>query len=145
MPGPWLRASTAPASDGRVFGVTREPDVFFVLNPDGTIESLGNPPEYTATMALHPDGARFFFMPDAHGDAWAFGGALTSVDTTTGEQTVIAELNPLAEEGLGLRLGGTFGIAVSPDADRVYIGANAGPLGADDGFGEVVLLVVTLP
>jgi hypothetical protein len=66
------------------------------------------------------------------------------VDTTTGEQTVIAELNPLAEEGLGLRLGGTFGIAVSPAGDKVFIGANAGPLGADDGFGEVVLLVVTL-
>ena len=145
MPGPWLRASTAPAPDGRVFGVTREPDVFFVLNTDGTMESLGTAPEYTATMALHPDGDRFFFMPDAHGDAWAFGGALTSVDTNTGEQTVIAELNPLSEEGLGLRLGGTFGIAVSPAGDKVYIGANAGPLGADDGFGEVVLLVVNLP
>jgi hypothetical protein len=144
MPGPWLRASTAPAPDGRVFAVTREPDVFFVLNPDGTIESLGSPAEYTATMAIHPDGDRFFFMPDAHGDAWAFGGALTSVDTNTGEQTVIAELNPLAEEGLGWRLGGTFGIAVAPAGDKIYIGANAGPLGADDGFGEVVLLVVHL-
>ena len=144
MPGLWLRASTAPAPDGRVFAVTRDPDAFFVLNPDGTIESLGNPVEYTASMAVHPDGNRFFFMPDAHGDAWAFGGALTSVDTTTGEQTVIAELNPLAEEGLGLRLGGTFSVAVAPEGDKVYIGANAGPLGADDGFGEVVLLVVHL-
>ena len=144
MPGPWLRASTAPAPDGRVFGVTREPDVFFVLNPDGTMESLGNPAEYTASMAVHPDGDRFFFMPDAHGDAWAFGGALTSVDTDTGEQTVIAELNPLAEEGLGWRLGGTFSVAVAPEGDKVYVGANAGPLGADDGFGEVVLLVVHL-
>ena len=144
MPGLWLRASTTPAPDGRVFAVTRDPDAFFVLNPDGTIESLGNPVEYTASMAVHPDGDRFFFMPDAHGDAWAFGGALTSVDTTTGEQTVIAELNPLAEEGLGLRLGGTFSVAVAPEGDKVYIGANAGPLGADDGFGEVVLLVVHL-
>lgn len=142
MPGDWLRASTIPAGDGRVFAVTRDPDTFFILQPDGSIEGLGNPAEYTATMALHPDGSRFFFMPDAHGDAWQFGGALTSVDTNTGEQTVIAELNPLAEEGLGLRLGGTFSMAVSPAGDTVYIGANAGPLGADDGFGEVVLLVV---
>jgi hypothetical protein len=66
------------------------------------------------------------------------------VDTNTGEQTVIAELNPLAEEGLGWRLGGTFSMAVAPAGDKIYIGANAGPLGADDGFGEVVLLVVHL-
>ena len=144
MPGDWLRASTVVAPDGRVFAVTRDPDVFFVLQPSGEIEALGNPVEYTATMALHPDGDRFFFMPDAHGDAWQFGGALTSVDTTTGAQEVLAELNPLAEEGLGLILGGTFGMAVSPAGDTIYIGANAGPLGADDGFGEVVLLVVHL-
>jgi DNA-binding beta-propeller fold protein YncE len=145
MPGDWLRASTAPAPDGRVFAVTRDPDAFFVLNPDGSIEPLGTPAEYTATMALAPDGGSFYFMPDAHGDAWQFGGALTRVDTSSGEQEVIAEINPLVEEGLGLILGGTFGMAVSPDGGTLYIGANAGPLGADDGFGEVVLLVVDLP
>ena len=144
MPGDWLRASTTAAPDGRVFAVTRDPDAFFVLNPDGSIEPLGKPAEYTATMALSPDGDSFYFMPDAHGDAWQFGGALTRVDTSSGEQEVIAELNPLAEEGLGLRLGGTFGMAVSPDGGTIYVGANAGPLGADDGFGEVVLLVVHL-
>lgn len=145
MPGLWLRASTAPAPDGRVFAVTRDPDAFFVLHPNGAIEALGNPVEYTASMAVDPEGNYFYFMPDAHGDAWAFGGALTRVDTTTGEQEVIAELNPLAENGLGYRLGGTFSVAVSPAGDRVYIGANVGPLGADDGFGEVALLVVNLP
>jgi hypothetical protein len=145
MPGLWLRASTAPAPDGRVFAVTRDPDAFFVLHPDGQIEPLGNPVEYTASMAVDPEGDYFYFMPDAHGDAWAFGGALTRVDTRTGEQEVVAELNPLAEAGLGYRLGGTFGVAVSPAGDTVYIGANVGPLGADDGFGEVALLVVHLP
>jgi hypothetical protein len=35
-------------------------------------------------------------------------------------------------------------MAVSPDGGTIYIGANAGPLGADDGFGEVILLVVDL-
>ena len=36
-------------------------------------------------------------------------------------------------------------MAVSPAGDTIYMGANAGPLGADDGFGEVVLLVIHLP
>jgi hypothetical protein len=145
MPGDWLRASTFPAPDGRVFAVTRDPDAFFVLHPSGEIEPLGNPTAYVASMAIHPSGDRFFYLPDAHGDAWQFGGALTAVDTDTGEQEVLAELNPLVEEQLGLRIGGTYSIAVSPSGDRVYLGVNAGPAGADDGFGEIVLLVVHLP
>ena len=85
-------------------------------------------------------------MPDAHGDAWAFGGALTSVDTATGEQTVHGRVESRSPKRvLGLRLGGTFSMAVSPAGDTIYMGANAGPLGADDGFGEVVLLVIHLP
>jgi hypothetical protein len=94
---------------------------------------------------VSPDGGAFYFMPDAHGDAWQFGGALTAVDTSTGEQQVIAELNPLVEQGLGVKLGGTFSIAVAPSGDTIYLGANVGPLGADDGFGDVALLVIDLP
>ncbi len=145
MPGDWLRASTTATPDGRVIGVTREPDVFFVLKPSGEIKSLGAARGYTTSMALHPDGERFFYIPDAHGSAWVTGAPLISVDTRTGEQTVVAELNPLAEAQLGLRLGGTYNIAVAPSGQTVYVGMNAGPLGSDDGFGEVVLLVVHLP
>ena len=36
-------------------------------------------------------------------------------------------------------------IAVAPSGQTVYVGMNAGPLGSDGGFGEVVLLVVHLP
>ncbi len=145
MPGAWLRASTSPLPDGRVVGVTRDPDTFFVLYPSGEIEALGSPPAYTTSVALHPGGDRFFYVPEAHGDTWQLGGPLTSVDIDTGEQSVIVELNPLVEAGLGLRLGGTYNIVTAPSGDALYIGMNAGPLGSDDGFGEVVLLVVHLP
>ena len=145
MPGYWLRASTIPAADGRVFGVTEEEQTFFVLQPSGEIETLGQARGYTTSMALHPDGERFFYIPDAHGSAWSSGAPLISVDTRSGEETVIAELNPMVEAQLGLRLGGTYNIVVDPSGEIVYIGMNAGPLGAEDGFGEVVLLVVHLP
>ncbi len=119
--------------------------MFFVLEPSGELRSLGEARGYTTSMALHPDGDRFFYIPDAHGGAWETGAPLISVDTTTGDQTVVAELNPLAEARLGLRLGGTYNIAVAPSGQTVFVGMNAGPLGSDDGFGEVVLLVVHLP
>ena len=145
LPGNWLRAVTKVADDGSVYGVTREPDVFFALRPNGEIVDLGAAEGYTTSLALTPDGEHFFYMPGAHGNAWKLGGALTRVNTSTGRQEVVVKLNPLVEEGLGLTVGGTYNVAVSPDGKTVYVGANASPLGDDSGFGEVVLLVIHLP
>ena len=145
LPGNWLRAVTEVADDGSVYGVTREPDAFFALRPNGEIVDLGEAEGYTTSIALTPDGDHFFYMPIAHGNAWKLGGALTRVNTSTGRQEVVVKLNPLVEEGLGLTVGGTYNVAVSPDGKTVYVGANVSPLGDDSGFGEVVLLVIHLP
>ncbi|MGH8872900.1 MAG: hypothetical protein ACRDWS_13085 [Acidimicrobiia bacterium] len=141
MPADWLRASTAPAPDGRVAAVTDEPYTFFVLHPSGEIQTLGPAQGYTASLAMHPDGDRFFYVPHAHGGSAASGTPLVSVDLDTGEEQVVVQLNPLAEQHLGLTLGGSYDVVVSPAGDTVYVGMNSGP----DGFGEVVLLVVHLP
>jgi hypothetical protein len=66
------------------------------------------------------------------------------VDTATGEETVLAELNPLVESTLGVRLGGTYDITVSSSGDTLFIGMNVGALGSEDGFGDVALLIVDL-
>ena len=145
MPGDWLRAATVVADDGSVYGVTSDPDEFFVMRADGTIEPMGETPGYTATLALSPDGERVYFMPGAHGNSWESGAPLMALDTATGEQTVIAELNALVEESLGLTVGGTYSIVVSADGDELYVGVNASPVGDDSGFGEVALLIIDLP
>jgi hypothetical protein len=144
-PGEMLRASTAPTSDGRIFGVTDDEAEMFVMSPSGEIEGLGPARGYTTSMAVHPDGDRFFYIPDAHGGAWETGAPLISVDAETGEETVLVELNPMAEQNLGVRLGGTYSLAIDPSGDRIFVGMNVGPLGSEDGFGDVALLVVELP
>lgn len=145
MPGAWLRASTPPAPDGRVYGVTREPDQFFVMGPSGEIKDLGPARGYTTSMALSEDGKSFYYVPEAHGSSWRQNSPLVEVNGETGEQTVVVELNPIVEEGLGYTVGGTYNIAAGPDGRTIYIGVNASRLGDDSGFGEVILLVVRLP
>jgi hypothetical protein len=143
--GQWLRAATVPAPDGTVYGVTnREANRLFALRPDGSIDDLGSAGEYTASLALDPTGGRVYWVPGAHGEAWQDGTPLMALDTATGEQTVVAELNELAERELGLTLGGTYDVAVDPSGELVYIGFNAGP-DHDETFGETVLAVVHLP
>ncbi|MCI0426043.1 MAG: hypothetical protein L0Z47_09395 [Actinobacteria bacterium] len=145
LPGEWLRASTLPGPDGRVFGVTVEPDSFFALSSDGSIEELGEATGYTTSLALAPGGEAFYYLSEAHGQAWRSGAPLMRVDTTTGRQETLVELNPLVERGLGHIVGGSYNLAVSADGDSVFIGVNASPPGDDSGFGEVILLVVHLP
>lgn len=145
LPGDWLRASTAPAPDGRIYGVTRDPDRFFVMEPTGEINDLGEAAGYTTSMALSADGEHFYYMPRAHGYSAELGTPLIRVDGTTGEQEVVVELNPLVEEGLGYTAGGSYSTALSPDGQTVYLVVNVGVLGDEAGFAEVALLVVHLP
>lgn len=146
-PGTWLRAATTPAGDGTVYGATREPDALFALRPDGSIETfegLGATAKDVASMALAPDGETVYFVPGAHGRAWRDGTPLLALDTTTGRTSEVVRLNDLIEPTLGLRAGGTYGVTVSPEGDRVHVTLNAGDPGSDDAFGEVVLAVVHL-
>ena len=143
LPGAMLRAATEPAPDGTVYGVTEDPAVFFALRPDGSIEQLGEAMGYTTSLALSPDGSRFYSVPGAHGDAWEDGTPLVSVDTETGEQSVVVELNPMIEEALDLTAGGSYSVAVDPSGNTVYVALNAGT-DPDDAWGEIVLAVVHL-
>jgi len=141
LPGDMLRASTSPGPDGSVYGVTDEPPRFFALRPDGSIDDLGEARGYTTSMALHPDGERFFSVPEAHGDAFREGAPVIEVDTASGDQRVVAELNPLVDEEFGLTLGGSYNVAVDPSGERLFVGFNAGST-RDDPWGEVVLVAL---
>ena len=144
LPGEFLRAATPPAPDGTVYVVTQEPDVLLALEPDGSLRELGEMAGYTASVALSPDGDRLWYVPGAHGDAAEQGTPLIEVDTATGDQRVVVELDPLARDGLGLSLGGTYNVVPGPGGDVLYLGMNAAEPDADDTFGEVVLVVVEL-
>jgi sugar lactone lactonase YvrE len=144
IPGDFLRAATTPDADGIVYGVSRDPEVFFALDPASGVRTLGEARAYTTSLALSPDGSTIYSVPDAHGGAWRAGAPLVAVDTDTGQQQVIIELADLVAAEFDLRLGGTYNVAV--DDKTIYIGMNAGPVDEpEEGFGEVVLLIVTLP
>ncbi|MEQ8717514.1 MAG: hypothetical protein RIE08_07865 [Acidimicrobiales bacterium] len=144
MPGRFLRAVVGPDTKGTLVGVTRNPEVFFTIDSGGRMEVLDDAAGYTTSMAVSPDGDTVLYVPDAHGGAWEQGTPLLELDPETGRESVIVELNDLAERQLGLRLGGTYNLTVDADRRLVYIGFNAGEAG-EESFGEVVLVIVELP
>jgi hypothetical protein len=144
LPGIFLRAATPPAPDGTVYLATQNPDRFFALEADGDLRELGQAEGYTTSLALAPDGSRFWYVPDAHGGAAEKGTPVIEVDTRTGDQRVVVELDPLARDALGLSLGGTYNVAVDAAGSTLYLGMNAAEPDAEDPFGEVVLVIVEL-
>lgn len=145
LPGDWMRAASAVSPDGYVYGVTREPDRFFSMSPGGDIKNLGDAAGYTASIALSPDGSEFYYLPGAHGTSWQSNSPLIAVDTSSGEQTTVVELNDLVEDETGYTVGGSYDVAVSPDGSTIFLGVNVGEVGTDSTFGEVMLLVIELP
>ena len=145
MPGGTLRGATVPDADGTVYAVSKEPPVFFALAADGTINELSAARGYTTSIALAPDGSRFYYVPSAHGRSWQQGTPLIAVDTETGDQEVIVELQPLVGDSLGMLLGGTYSVAVDATGTRIYVQLNSGDAATGDDVGEIVLAVVTLP
>ncbi len=144
LPAPMLRAVTLPAANGEVYGVTRNPPVFFAMDEDGRIRELGPASAYTASLALSPNQQSFYFVPDAHGGAWQQGAPLVEVDVVSGEQKTLLEIDPLIRAYLGRKAGGTYSIAVDRSRRRVFITMNVGPEDAAAAFGDVALIVVDL-
>lgn len=142
MPGDWLRAATAPTGDGTVYGVSRDPEKFFAVTPGGDITVIGEARGYTTSVVVSPDEAELFYVPYAHGAAYEWGTPLLAVDVETGAERVVAELNPIAERELGLKLGGTYNLAVDSANNRLYVGLNGAALDHKDAWGEIVLFVI---
>jgi hypothetical protein len=145
MPGATLRSATAADPNGVVYAVTQDPEVFFALAADGSISELGAAAGYTTSLAMEPDGSVVYSIPGAHGDAWQQGAPIIALDTATGEQRTVMELQPLVGDPMGLRLGGTYGVALDATARTLYVAMNAGTPDARSAFGEVVLIEVELP
>lgn len=145
LPGEWLRAATAQAPDGAVYGATRDPDMLFRLDSDGEFTALGELEDYVASMAVSPDGDTVYYVPGAHGAGWELGTPVIAYDVPTGERRELVHLGPLVEQVLGVRAGGSYNIVVDPSGERLFVGLNSGALDTDDStFGHVVLAVIDL-
>jgi hypothetical protein len=143
IPGEVLRAATPPRADGSIIGVTRDPDEFFVLSVDGTIESLGGAAGYTASLAMSGDGRHVYYVPGAHGKSGEMGTPVIDLNPDTGQQSTLVQLFEPAAEILDVRLGGSYNIVLDEERRRLYVGLNAGD--GDETFGRVFLAIIQLP
>ena len=106
--------------------------------------------EYIASLDIDPHTWRYlYFVAGAHGGSSNDGSPLVQYDVETRKRKVIAFLHPAVHAASGYTCMGTYGLAVSPMGDKVYITWN-GNQGADEGDRRVrintcALTVVHVP
>lgn len=89
------------------------------------IESLGPAAaasqQYIASLQADPTGRYLYYVPGAHGGSERDGSAVIQFDVRTRKKKIIAFLHPFYEQKYGLIPKGTYGLAVDPGGDNLYI------------------------
>ncbi len=148
-----LRAATDETSDGIVYTVEGDKVWSFDVKAERATH-LGplcaGQQTYIASIDVDPKTGRYlYFVAGAHGGSQIDGSPLVQYDVKRRTSKVIAFLHPVLHERFGYTPLGTYGTAVSPDGERVYITWN-GNRGTDPKenrlqFNTCALTVVHVP
>lgn len=126
-----LRSATEETPQGMVYTVSKgggklgETVIFGFNTKTEKAEVLGpaavGVAQYVASIDADPKGRYLYYVPGAHGGADKDGSPLIQFDTKTKQRKVIAFLHPYFKNKIGATPVGTYGTAVDPAGDKVYI------------------------
>ncbi len=148
-----LRAATQELPDGMVYTIDRD-NLWSFNTKTEKAQSLGAAAvasqDYTASLdADHGTGRYLYYVPGAHGGAHADGSPLVQYDVKTKARKVIAFLHPFYHKKYGFIPCGTYGVAVAPEGDKVYITWNGNrgtqEVGRKVRFNTCAFMVVHVP
>ena len=150
-----LRAATQELANGKVYTIDHNELWEFDCKTE-TALSLGPAAvaskTYTTSIdADHKTGRYLYYIPGAHGGAEKDGTPLVQYDLKTRTRKVLCFLHPYHYDRCGFIPLGTFGSAVSPEGDKVYItwngnrGTDRKDLGQRARFNTCGMTVVHIP
>ena len=150
-----LRAATQELASCKVYTIDHN-ELWEFDTKTETARSLGDASvaskTYTTTIDADDKSGRYlYYIPGAHGGAELDGTPLVQYDLKTRTRKVICFLHPYHYDKYGFIPMGTFGSAVSPEGDKVYItwngnrGTDRKDLGHRAKFNTCGLTVVHIP
>jgi len=150
-----LRSATQETPQGYVYTVSTSPDAtlwsFNTMTEE--IRELGpaavGSQTYITSLDADPTGRYLYYIPGAHGGSQEDGTPVVQFDGKTGKKKVLAFLHPFYREKYGYTPLGTFGSAVDPKGDKLYITWNGNRSGPDArgrfAFDTCALTVIHIP
>jgi len=150
-----LRSSTHESKAGYIYGTTMAGELFRYLPVRDELSILGSnflvKGEYITVCDLSPDEKYVYYLPGAHGSAGFSGTPVIQYNVATGIQKVLAFLSEPMTKAFNYAPGGTYGVKISKDGSRLYVGLNGSPpdalrpKGLGRGFGLTSFAVIYIP
>jgi hypothetical protein len=128
-----LRAASQETSDGFVYAVSQgqgqnDSQIWSLNTRTEEIKAIGSAPvgsqSYIASLDVDPTGRFLYYVAGAHGGSERDGTPVVQFNVRTGERKVIAFLHPYFQQQYGLIMKGTYGSAIDPQGDKLYITFN---------------------
>ena len=126
-----IRAATRETPQGIVYTVSQGQgagalsEIFAFHTKTERIEKLGPAAvasnQYVAAVSADPTGRFLYYVPGAHGGSERDHSAVVQFDTQSRKAKVIAFLHPYYLMNYGLVPKGTYGLAVDPSGERLYV------------------------
>jgi hypothetical protein len=146
-----IRATTLETPQGIVYAVSGKGETSTLYAFDvrtEKVEEIGEASvgtqKYIATLDADPTGRYLYYSAGAHGGSETDGTPVVQFDLKTRKRKVIAFLHPFYKETYGATLAGTFGMAVDPAGDKLYVTWNVNRAGGRS-WDTVALSVIHIP
>lgn len=150
-----FRSSTRESKDGYIYGTTMAGELFKYSPAKDELTLLGSnflaKGEYVTVCDLSPDEKYVYYLPGAHGSAGFSGTPIIQYNISKGLQKVVAFLSEPMTKAFNYAPGGTYGIKISDDGSKLYIGLNGSPpddlrpKGLGKSFGLTSFAIVNIP
>jgi sugar lactone lactonase YvrE len=150
-----LRSATQETKDGYVYTVsTRGDGTLYRFNTKTEkIDELGpaavGTQTYITSLDVDPTGRYLYYSAGAHGGSEGDGTPIVQYDVKTGAKKVICFLFPFTKEHYGYTPIGTFGSALSPAGDKLYVTWNGSRAAPDKrgryAFDTTAMTVIHIP
>lgn len=150
-----LRSATQETPDGYVYTVSTSGNgtLWRFNTKTEKIDQIGNAAvgsqTYVTSLDVDRAGRYLYYVPGAHGGSQRDGTPVVQFDIKTGRKKVLAFLHPFYKQKYGFVPLGTFGSAVDPEGDKLYVTWNGNRGGADPRgrlrFDTCALTVIHIP
>lgn len=150
-----LRSSTHESKSGEIYGTTMAGELFRYSPAKDVMKILGSnflaTGEYITVCDLSPDEKYLYYLPGAHGSAGFSGTPIIQYNIASKTQKALAFLSEPMSKAFQYAPGGTYGIKISKDGSKLYVGLNGSPpnelrpKGLGRGFGLTSFAVIYIP
>lgn len=150
-----FRSSTRESKTGYIYGTTMANQLFRYSPSKDELTILGSnflkDGEYITVCDLSPDEKYIYYLPGAHGSAGFSGTPVIQYTIATGEQKAIVFLSETMIKTFNYAPGGTYGLKISADGSKLYVGLNGSPpdasrpKGLGRGFGLTSFAIIHIP